>query len=151
MDPQGGSSMIEIPFKIGHRVRVTDRQCQYFDQVGEVRYIESGDFPFGVAGFTEHQGIVWFRAHEITLAEKAAPSTAAEAVEHPAHYGGADNPYEVIKVAEAWGLDKDAYLFNPLKYIGRAGKKDIAPPLQDLKKGRFYLDRRIQALEEERA
>lgn len=30
--------------------------------------------------------------------------TAAEAVHHPAHYGGADNPYEVIKVIEAWEL-----------------------------------------------
>ena len=28
----------------------------------------------------------------------------AEAVNHPPHYGGADNPYEAIKVIEAWGL-----------------------------------------------
>jgi hypothetical protein len=27
-----------------------------------------------------------------------------EAVNHPAHYGGADNPYEAIKVIEAWKL-----------------------------------------------
>lgn len=27
-----------------------------------------------------------------------------EEVNHPAHYGGAENPYEVIKVIEAWGL-----------------------------------------------
>lgn len=26
------------------------------------------------------------------------------AVDHPAHYGGKDNPYEAIKVIEAWGL-----------------------------------------------
>lgn len=67
---------------------------------------------------------------------------AAEAVAHPAHYGGKDNPYEVIKVAEAWGLDKDAYLFNVLKYVARAGKKGAA--LEDLKKGRFYIDRKIK-------
>ncbi|HMA74924.1 MAG TPA: hypothetical protein VKP67_26040 [Xanthobacteraceae bacterium] len=30
---------------------------------------------------------------------------ASEAVNHPAHYGGADNPYEAIKVIEAWGLN----------------------------------------------
>ena len=70
-----------------------------------------------------------------------------EMVSHPSHYGGADNPYEVIKVAEAWGLDKDAYLFNALKYIGRSGKKDDNPPLQDLKKALFYLERRIKVLE----
>ena len=32
-----------------------------------------------------------------------------------------------------WGLDMDAYLFNVLKYIGRSGKKDDNPPIQDLK------------------
>ena len=47
-----------------------------------------------------------------------------ENVEHPPHYGGEGNPYEVIKVCEAWGLDKDAYLFNVVKYIARAGKKN---------------------------
>jgi hypothetical protein len=72
-----------------------------------------------------------------------------EAVNNPAHYGGADNPYEVIKVAEAWGLDKDAYLFNVLKYIGRSGKKDDNPPIQDLKKALFYLERRIKLLKTE--
>jgi hypothetical protein len=70
-----------------------------------------------------------------------------EMVSHPVHYGGEDNPYEVIKVAEAWGLDKDAYLFNALKYIGRSGKKDDNPPVQDLKKALFYLERRIKLLE----
>lgn len=68
-----------------------------------------------------------------------------EAVEHPAHYGG-DTTYEVIKVAEAWGLDKDAYLFNVLKYIARAGKK--GSEVEDLKKGGFYLNRKIENLEE---
>jgi len=72
-----------------------------------------------------------------------------EMVSHPVHYGGEDNPYEVIKVAEAWGLDKDAYLFNALKYIGRSGKKDDNPPVQDLKKALFYLERRIKVLETE--
>lgn len=71
---------------------------------------------------------------------------AEDAVVHPAHYGGGDNPYEVIKVAEAWGFDKDAYLFNVLKYIARAGKK--GKTLEDHKKARFYLDRKIDKLEE---
>lgn len=70
-----------------------------------------------------------------------------ELVTHPDHYGGKDNPYEVIKIAEATGLDQDAYLFNVLKYIVRSGKKDDNPPVQDLKKALFYLDRRIKVLE----
>ena len=79
---------------------------------------------------------------DLAKAKAAHPSNGkGEAVEHPAHYGG-DTTYEVIKVAEAWGLDKDAYLFNVLKYIARAGKK--GSKLEDLKKGGFYLNRRIK-------
>lgn len=70
-----------------------------------------------------------------------------EWVQHPQHYGGADNPYEVIKVCEAWGLDKDAYLFNVVKYVARAGKKDSEKELEDLKKALFYLQRRIESLQ----
>ena len=71
-----------------------------------------------------------------------------DAVEHPAYYGGGDNPYEVIKVAEAWGFDQDAYLFNVLKYIARPGKGNY---LQDLKKARYYLNRKIMRLERSNA
>lgn len=68
-------------------------------------------------------------------------------VNHPAHYGGEDSVYEVIKVCEAWGLDNDAYIFNVVKYVARAGKKDKAKELEDLKKAAFYLDRKIKNLE----
>ena len=70
-----------------------------------------------------------------------------EMVNHPQHYGGESNVYEVVKVAEAWGLDKDAYLFNVIKYVARAGKKDTDKELQDLKKSLWYLERRIQNLD----
>ncbi len=61
-----------------------------------------------------------------------------EMVNHPDHYGGEENAYEVVKVAEAWGLDHDAYLFNVVKYVARAGKKDPSKELQDLKKALWY-------------
>lgn len=70
----------------------------------------------------------------------------SDSVNHPTHYGGEDNPYEVIKVCEAWGLDKDAYLFNVVKYVARAGKKDKLKELEDLQKASFYLDRKIKNL-----
>ncbi len=69
-----------------------------------------------------------------------------EMVEHPAHYGG-DTVYEVIKVLFAWGLEKDALLWNVVKYVARASMKGSF--LEDLKKARFYLDRRITQLEDE--
>lgn len=68
-------------------------------------------------------------------------------VNHPNHYGGKDNPYEVVKIAEGTGLDNDAYLFNVLKYIVRSGKKDPSKEIEDLKKALFYLDRKIKNLE----
>lgn len=68
----------------------------------------------------------------------------SDAVNHPAHYGGADNPYEAIKVIEAWGLD--FCLGNTVKYISRAGKKS-KDVIEDLKKAQWYLSREIERLE----
>jgi hypothetical protein len=67
------------------------------------------------------------------------------AINNPAHYGGADNPYEAIKIIEA--LELDFLLGNVVKYISRAGKKDDL--IQDLKKAKWYLDRKINNLESE--
>lgn len=64
----------------------------------------------------------------------------ADTIDHPPHYGGADNPYEAIKVIEAWGLG--FCLGNAIKYIARVGKKD-GDEITDLKKARWYLDREI--------
>lgn len=70
-----------------------------------------------------------------------------EMINHPDHYGGESNPYEVIKVCEAWDLHKDAYIFNVVKYVARAGKKETDKELQDLKKALWYLERKIKLLE----
>lgn len=69
-----------------------------------------------------------------------------DAVNHPTHYGGAENPYEAIKVIEAWGLG--FCLGNTVKYVARAGKKEGSSELQDLKKAQWYLERRIKRIEE---
>jgi hypothetical protein len=73
----------------------------------------------------------------------------ADSVNHPDHYGGGDNPYEVIKVLVAWGLDKDFALGNTIKYIARAGKKATAAEIEDLKKAAWYLDWKISNLEKQ--
>lgn len=71
----------------------------------------------------------------------------SEQVNHPQHYGGADNTYEAIKVIEAWDLD--FHLGNTVKYISRAGKKGTDKELQDLKKALWYLQRKIENLEKQ--
>ena len=64
----------------------------------------------------------------------------------PEYYGGKDNIYEVFQVLEAWGLDKDFYLGNVIKYVARAGKKDSTKTKEDLQKALVYLQRRIDSL-----
>lgn len=67
-----------------------------------------------------------------------------DSVNHPQHYGGADNIYEAIKVIAAWGLN--FALGNTVKYIARAGKKDAAKLVEDLEKAEWYLGWYIDSL-----
>ena len=69
---------------------------------------------------------------------------AKAAVDHPEHYGGADNPYEAIKVIEAWDLNFN--LGNTVKYISRLGKKPDADFIEDLEKALWYLQREVDKL-----
>lgn len=70
-----------------------------------------------------------------------------EQVDHPQHYGGKENPYEAIKVIEAWELG--FCLGNVVKYLSRAGKKDPKKEVEDLEKALWYLQRRIEHLKKE--
>ena len=67
-----------------------------------------------------------------------------EHVNHPEHYGGENNPYEAIKVIDAWDLGFS--LGNTVKYISRAGKKDPQKELEDLNKALWYLQHHIENL-----
>lgn len=64
-------------------------------------------------------------------------------VDKPSHYAEG-RKYEPIDVIEDWGLGM--HLGNATKYISRAGRK--GEELEDLKKARWYIDRRISMLEE---
>jgi hypothetical protein len=64
-------------------------------------------------------------------------------VHSPAHYSRLDP--EPIEVIESWGLG--FHLAQVLKYIARAGHKDPAKEIEDLRKAKFYLERKIAALE----
>lgn len=68
-----------------------------------------------------------------------------ESVNHPSHYGGEENPYEVIKVIDAWDLPFT--LGNSVKYIARAGKKNPDKTIEDLKKAIWYIEHEIKKLE----
>ena len=66
-----------------------------------------------------------------------------DAVNHPAHY--TDGKIEVIAFIEDKGLN--FHRGNAVKYISRAGKKDPAKEVEDLKKARWYIGREIRRLE----
>jgi hypothetical protein len=67
----------------------------------------------------------------------------SDPINHPAHYtfGGV----EVIDALEAWNLP--FHLANVVKYVARAGRKDPARIVEDLRKARWYLDRYIAQVE----
>lgn len=99
---------------------------------GEFLAVRAGD-SFEVGGGDYPQGIKVMETHQ---------RGRESVIDHPSHYGGADDPYEAIKVIEAWSLGFN--LGNTVKYIARAGKKPNVPTLEDLKKAAWYLDREIQ-------
>jgi len=78
-----------------------------------------------------------------TYREMMTDDYAKSQVNHPSHYGGENNPYEAIKVIEAWELGFN--LGNTVKYISRAGKKNNNK-LTDLEKAKWYLEREIKNL-----
>lgn len=69
-----------------------------------------------------------------------------DVVNHPAHY--TDGKIEVIEFIEDKGLN--FHRGNAVKYISRAGKKDSAKEIEDLKKAVWYLNREIGRLEKEK-
>lgn len=71
-------------------------------------------------------------------------TTEPDAVNHPSHYN--TGKIEVIDFIEDQGLGFN--LGNVVKYTARAGKKDPAKTLEDLRKAAFYLDREIKRLGE---
>ena len=69
-----------------------------------------------------------------------------DVVNHPAHY--TDGKIEVIDFIEDKGLN--FHRGNAVKHISRAGKKDPAKEIEDLKKAVWYLNREIGRLEKEK-
>lgn len=67
-----------------------------------------------------------------------------EDVNHPSHYN--DGKIEAISVIEDWSLG--FCLGNTVKYICRAGKKKGSSELKDLEKAKWYLERHISKLKE---
>tara|TARA_R100001443_G_scaffold46627_1_gene59426 strand:+ start:30 stop:344 length:315 start_codon:yes stop_codon:yes gene_type:complete len=57
-----------------------------------------------------------------------------------------DDACEVSHAIEAWGLDKDYYLGNVIKYVVKSRKGDRAKQKKELQKALAYLQKRIEKL-----
>ena len=75
--------------------------------------------------------------------EIADKGTQPDSVNHPNHYNS--GRIEVIDFIEDKGLG--FHLGNAVKYISRAGRKDPARTVEDLRKAAWYLNRQIERLE----
>lgn len=67
-------------------------------------------------------------------------------INHPKHYTSHPSGIECIDIVEHMNFNRG----NAMKYLWRAGLKDDADTLTDLKKARWYLDREINRLEREK-
>lgn len=85
---------------------------------------------------------IWYESNGPLLKELETTN-----VDHPKHYR--PGTYEAINVIEAWQLG--FHLGNVVKYIARCGLKGAGAEqaIEDLKKARWYLDRRIAQAEED--
>lgn len=72
------------------------------------------------------------------MADEAAKA-AYESIDHPQHYGGADDPYEAIKIIEALGWLEGFCKGSALKYLVRAGDKPGESEDRDLGKAEWYI------------
>ena len=68
-------------------------------------------------------------------------------INRPKHYTEG-RLYEPIHVIRDWSLNFS--LGNAVKYISRAGRKDPAKTIEDLKKAIFYIQDEIGALEKDK-
>ena len=75
--------------------------------------------------------------------EIADKGTQPDSVNHPSHY--TSGQIEVIDFIEDQHLG--FHLGNAVKYISRAGRKDQARTVEDLRKAAWYLNRQIERLE----
>lgn len=63
----------------------------------------------------------------------------AESVDHPRHYNAHASGIECVDIAEHLGFNQG----NALKYLWRAGEKDQAKVIEDMRKARWYLAREL--------
>lgn len=103
--------------------------------------MDRGRWPLPLVEISTH-GAALCR-HAALNEDRTAGGTDVSAIDHPLHYGGESNPYEVIKVLEAWLTPDEFRGFckgNVHKYLARAQLKGST---EDEAKAAWYAARLV--------
>ena len=135
--------MEEVKFEVGMKLRVlVDRASDSRLTAGEI--VEIVDKNGGILEVkSEHTGhwVLYQLDFGVTF-DIAYRTASSDAINHPAHYN--QGKIEVIEFIEDKNLG--FHLGNAVKYISRAGKKDPAKEIEDLKKAVWYIERQIELI-----
>lgn len=66
----------------------------------------------------------------------------SDAVNHPKHYNTHPSGVECIEIVRHMNFNRG----NAIKYIWRAGEKEVDKEIQDLEKAKFYIQDEINRL-----
>lgn len=135
-----------MKFKFGDMVRIL-QHGSYSGLRGRVTSVNAhmtAPYPYGVKVFIGGSPkYVHLAEDEIELWSTDVETSSK--VDHPSHYTWLPNGLEVIDLTECLNFNRG----NSVKYLCRAGKKDPATELEDLKKARWYVEREIARVEKE--
>lgn len=91
----------------------------------------------GQTNVEKYEGLI----HDMVKGESVQEQPAEVPVDaiNPAHYRGFTDGAEVIQITEHLSFNRG----NAVKYLARAGKKELARELEDLEKALWYVQREI--------
>lgn len=125
-----------------HGSLISDENAQVKEVGGGELKLDAGA---GIAAFSEKSADAMALMYD-PKARSAEKVKSHDPVYHPSHY--TQGPMQVIDIIEQYGFCDDFRLGNCVKYLFRHKLKGTA--LEDLKKARWYLDRKIASMEQEK-
>lgn len=126
-------------FKVGDRVRITQADYPGHGAVGVVAEVHGTVYTVIRSWDTGMESV---SVHEQDLRPADIVPQENDAVNHPSHYTSYKG-IEVIQLTEQMNFNRG----NAVKYLARAGLKNPATEIEDLKKAAWYLQREIERLE----
>ncbi|MFI5877554.1 DUF3310 domain-containing protein [Streptomyces sp. NPDC051445] len=132
-----------MKYAVGDEVEIlTGTNKGYQGRIYSVNAHITAPFPYGVQ--IKRKGFVpRFLAY---AEDEIMPANTTDVVNHPAHYKLASG-VEVIDLTELLSFNRG----NAVKYLSRAGLKNPATELEDLKKAAWYVQREISRVEKAQA